>query len=103
MLLVAALVVLLTNIFKLANGALVYPTTIDPLTKEATNFTSANSYNLLLWKEDYYFENLVAVNLQANTSLFQWCDLSQFTKEGVIPILNYHGITQSNLDNGMRW
>ncbi len=48
-------------------------------------------------------DNVALVNLQADQSIFDYCDLSSYSREGVRALLEYHHINQSMIDGGLRW
>jgi hypothetical protein len=43
------------------------------------------------------------VDLQADQSIFDWCDLTSYSRAGVEGILNYHNINSTMIDQGLRW
>ena len=43
------------------------------------------------------------MHLQADQSIFDWCDLESYSREGVEGILSYHNINSTMIQQGMRW
>ena len=59
---------------------------------------SVPAYPLLRWNLHFDYNNLTVVHLQSNPELFDYCDLSQYTEEGVAPLLEYYNVT-----NNIKW
>lgn len=77
---------------------------------DMTQVKSIPSYSMLNWNKNFFAENLVVLELQPTLddgsydfSLFDWCDLDQYTPSGILPLLNANNITQFDLDNGLEW
>jgi hypothetical protein len=47
--------------------------------------------------------SVALVDLQADETVFNWCDLDSYTHEGVKGILEYHHIYEADLQRGLKW
>ena len=60
------------------------------------------AYSILPWNYHFNVSNVTIIDLTYNSSIFNYCDLGSFTKEGVFPLLNtIYNITQDDLDSGL--
>lgn len=76
---------------------------MNETTQEIT-FNSLPAYNILLWNPSFEESNLTIIDLQYDQSIFNFCDLSQYTPEGVLPLMEtYYNITQDDIDSGLQW
>jgi hypothetical protein len=54
-------------------------------------------------KVHFHEENVALVRLRFNETVWDWCDLNAYTKEGVQELLQLHYINQTMIDNGLKW
>jgi hypothetical protein len=60
-------------------------------------FTLRQLRSDLLWQAGNIEErNFTLVNLALSKDIFDWCDLSQYTPQGIQPLLAAHGIRETN-------
>ena len=100
----------LISLFENSLCDLTFPTAVDLSTMLPINYTSIPAYSMLTFNYHFQMTNLTVVNIQPtyidgsyDFSTFNWCDLSAYTKEGILPLLNKNNITQSDLDHGLTW
>ncbi len=56
------------------------------------------------WNYHFNLTDVAFVDLQYNQTMFDWCDLDSYTKEGVRPILEFHNINVEAVNNGsLKW
>ena len=62
-----------------------------------------NVYATLPWEFHFNYSNVAVVDLTINSSLFDSCNLSSYSEEGIVDILAYHSISQQDIKNGVRF
>ena len=85
-------------------GDIIYPS-IDMDTRDIT-YKRIPAYSMLKW--NYAFKevtNMTVIDLQLDQSVFDYCDLTQYTREGILPLLSiYYNISEGDLEAGrMEW
>ncbi len=61
-----------------------------------TNLTLGPIRNDIIWQTEIDEANFTLVNLALDRSLFDYCDLSRYTPQGIAPLLAAHGVTTNN-------
>ncbi len=83
-------------LLSLASGALVYPVRVESSSPVTYYNSSIKFYSYLKWNTNFVYTQLKLINLQYNRDIFDYCDISKYTPEGVEMLLQAHHVNTTS-------
>jgi hypothetical protein len=91
----------MTTVLPMVRSDFIYPNADGG---ELNSTTAVPLYAIFNWNYHFNQTNVALVDLQYDQSIWNWCDLTMYTKEGIRPLLELSNVDIDAVNNGsLKW